>query len=481
MLAEISDALPDVDLRSSNAVGLLESHSSKAFALDTEPGRIHVAMSLDLPENVQIFESGSPTALQFSAPGAPFAWLRVTPAFHGSAARELPSPVRTIADSLTREWAITVLPDGAVAVLGGVNDPYPASALVAMASLAPEELAAELPPKAWVEVVELEAHEASFRALHVRYDEGPLREAADRFNLAPEAWGFSAGHHAGIVVGGSARAVSKVVDGQRGHTTWAAYPPQLIRDLEAGSCSAALFLPLDPLQSALDRELALALLEARGVLSPTLADEIRARAEGFRALSSIAIWLTQPEAATVVHAALETFGNTVTEEGKDALRTLAEIDGGAPPGAAYEALAAKYPDSERYRQRIGETLIGRALALGAGLSVPRTPRKPARRSKASTGRTVGGAELRGHGIYTPDPDSRKIAAVRVPANAGSIRVAYCVARTGKVTNVRVTRRRGQRNPKIDAIVVDTVKRWRFKPVIEDGKPVERCASADFGI
>ena len=74
----------------------------------------------------------------------------------------------------------------------------------------------------------------------------------------------------------------------------------------------------------------------------------------------------------------------------------------------------------------------------------------------------------------------KLKAATFDKRPGSVKVAFCVDASGKSTDVRVSKK-FPNDPAVDQICADTVKKWRFKPFIVDGKPKKTCSEAIFEI
>jgi protein TonB len=87
------------------------------------------------------------------------------------------------------------------------------------------------------------------------------------------------------------------------------------------------------------------------------------------------------------------------------------------------------------------------------------------------------------GVYTPDPPEKKLQATKAAMfdkRPGSVKVGFCVAPSGKTTEVKI-KKRFPGDPKVDQICMDTVKKWRFKPFLVGGKPLKTCSTMTFDI
>jgi hypothetical protein len=86
-------------------------------------------------------------------------------------------------------------------------------------------------------------------------------------------------------------------------------------------------------------------------------------------------------------------------------------------------------------------------------------------------------------IFTPDPDASLLA--RTPTgllkrSPGVNKTWFCIDERGRTTGVKTTKK-FPGDPKIDAICRDAVKRWRFRPLVVDGRPERTCSVARFEI
>lgn len=108
---------------------------------------------------------------------------------------------------------------------------------------------------------------------------------------------------------------------------------------------------------------------------------------------------------------------------------------------------------------------------GTGAGVPPMPAETMKPIK----------EVKANGMYTPDPSAASLAGTdaaraRKPI-AGT--VAFCVGSEGKTTSVRIARSTSSRE--VDQVLVDTIRSWRFKPFLVDGKPATTCSQVVFKI
>ena len=63
---------------------------------------------------------------------------------------------------------------------------------------------------------------------------------------------------------------------------------------------------------------------------------------------------------------------------------------------------------------------------------------------------------------------------------GSNKTHFCVNEQGKTTEIRTTKK-FPNDPKVDKIIRDTVRKWRFKPFMVGGKARKTCTTYEFEI
>jgi protein TonB len=93
------------------------------------------------------------------------------------------------------------------------------------------------------------------------------------------------------------------------------------------------------------------------------------------------------------------------------------------------------------------------------------------------------ASVKSRAIYDPDPDGKLLQATKAAKfdkRPGSVKVGFCVGATGKTKDVKVTKKYPH-DPQVNRICADTVAKWRFKPRLVGGKPVETCSAMTFDI
>lgn len=93
------------------------------------------------------------------------------------------------------------------------------------------------------------------------------------------------------------------------------------------------------------------------------------------------------------------------------------------------------------------------------------------------------ARLLQHAIYTPDPDQAALQntkAARFDKADGKAVIGFCVDTTGVTVDVHVVSP-FPGDPQIDAILVETIEGWRFKPFLVDGRPTKTCTQRTWNI
>ena len=381
-----SERLTGFDLERGNAFIRLEGPSGPVMgAVATPPGRIHVAVSLaDVGQELgKYLGAGKPESLGLLSPGAAFVWTKVQLSAFKEQLESAPGPVQNVAGTLTGEVVAGGIQKSAGGMFVGVNDPFPASGLVSLASLQTDMIKSQLPENSDVKVEPVEVGGTTTQALHVTFglDESG-KTMVDTLKLEPSAWGFSAGKYAGFVIGATEEAVKGVASYEPKASSLSGVPGNLSTAMQSGDVALAIYLPFDALQAATIRS---TLMEAIAAApGPQLAEPkiVEAAYDAVSPLSSFSLWLTHPEKERVLHISIESFADATTDEGKDALEALGEVIAGADPKATYAALAAKHsssPRAYRYRVRagdieggVGPAAMSASFLLGAvaGITVP---------------------------------------------------------------------------------------------------------------
>ena len=122
---------------------------------------------------------------------------------------------------------------------------------------------------------------------------------------------------------------------------------------------------------------------------------------------------------------------------------------------------------------VGGVLGGDPNAIGTGSLTPARPAEPPKPLEA----------VMEQAIFTPDPDAGRLAKTNTgmfDRHGGVNRTAFCIDRRGKTVSVR-TAKRFPRDPQVDTICRDAIKRWRFRPFLVAGRPTQVCTVAEFEI
>ncbi|MEM6296349.1 MAG: hypothetical protein AAGA54_34075 [Myxococcota bacterium] len=383
--AGFKDALPGFDVARANAFLQLSGESDVLMAVATPPGRMHVVMGLgDVAKEVDKYvEAGKPEALGLLAPGAGFVWGRLKMSGFEKELAGAPAPAQNVIGTLTGEMFAGGTPDAAGALLVGVNDPFPASGLVGLASLQADMLKSQLPEGSVVEVAPVEAGKKTVSTFHVQFALDEMGKAAtEALGVSPDAYAFSAGKYAGAVVAAKEKAVQNVASYEGGAPQLEGVPGNLAKALRAGEVGFAAYIPLDAMQSASVRKVfaeAMASTPGMDVPDPAL---VEAAYDVISPLSSIAYWMTHPAKERVMHLSIDAFADASTDEGKDALEALGKIVAGSDAKTTYAELAKRYPSSSRslrYKVRadeveggVGSAALSASFLLGgaAGIMIP---------------------------------------------------------------------------------------------------------------
>lgn len=91
--------------------------------------------------------------------------------------------------------------------------------------------------------------------------------------------------------------------------------------------------------------------------------------------------------------------------------------------------------------------------------------------------------VRSQAIYAPGPDQNKLGATRAAMfdrRPGENETAFCVDPQGRTSDIR-TVKKFPGDPRVDEICRDTIKTWRFKPFLVDGRPTKTCSVQVFNI
>ena len=361
--AAIVAALPGFDVERGNFVGQFTEDKTIRFALATPPGSMHLAVGLGdaIAEQAEMMAVGKPTALGLADPSAAFLWAKLDtkalePIFQG-----MGPPVTTVGATFAGEIYVGGVQGGVpLAILLGVNDPYPAAGMISLASTMLDQVPKQLPDgtKVDVKIDKLQAGGKEVSVLHGKLSGSQQVEKLAEVGVKAEAFAFAAGKFAGAVIGSDDTAVKTIAefDGAgAGQPLLERLPPALASTLEEGGATWAFHLPLDGLQAPqmqtqLTEGVAMIPESERGGLP---ADSFaNALLSVVAPLSSVSAWMTHPENARVLHVSVGGFADD-TDKGKAAREAVAKVTAGGDRKATYAALAAEYPDP-RFKARSGD-------------------------------------------------------------------------------------------------------------------------------
>jgi hypothetical protein len=373
----IGDRLPGVDLDRANIVAYIDMPTGPlATAVATTASQVHAAVALgDLAQPVgEAVAAATPKTLGLVAPGATFVWGHAN---MGSLKAQLASqgpPVSTVGGTLTGEVLFGGLESGALAMLAAVDDPSPASGLITMAAMQIEHLPKQLDDgtKLEVKVEKLEIAGKEAQILHAILSGSSQVAALDKLGFAPQAFAFSAGRFAGLLLGGDADNVKRTAefagDGLPAELL-ARLPTMLARSLAAGEAAWVAHLPLDGLQAPSISSLLGEALRQSAAESPMELEAEPMTAAALAALapfSSISVWMTHPAKERVAHLVVDGAIEVGSEEGKAVSEAIAAIAGGADRAATYAALASSHPSSPRaarFAARAGDDSTAMSAAM----------------------------------------------------------------------------------------------------------------------
>ena len=354
------------------------------FGMATTPGLVHFTVGLaQAPEELGKFLSaGQSPALGLVSPGSGFYWAKLDSSAISSTPAAGEPMVGNVLKTLTGEVMLGTLADpAALVMLAGVSDPGPAGGLIGLASLQASSLPKTLPDGSSLEVgtETLSIGGKDTQVLHAKLK--PAAEQAEmitKMGLVPEAWLFSAGGYAGVVLGADKAAVEKVVTHSgagMGSEAVHALPKPLAQGLVDNEVALAMHLPIDGLQSpqlAEAFEKVAAQVPTSELPPGVTASQIMSFARAMISpISGLSVWMGPPKDRLVVHVAVSIMGDPRTEEGKAALAAMATVAGGGDAAVAWGDVATKYAGSDRhtaYQARAGTRSDG-AIASAAMLGV----------------------------------------------------------------------------------------------------------------
>lgn len=119
---------------------------------------------------------------------------------------------------------------------------------------------------------------------------------------------------------------------------------------------------------------------------------------------------------------------------------------------------------------------------GIGTSID-TRRKPPPPPVDDPPRTVTSDVVGAYKVFAPDPDQKELQRTRTGVMGtarGISKVSFCIDKKGNVTDVRTSKKFGG-DPEIDSICRATVKRWRFRAMMDGGRARKTCTTQTFVI
>lgn len=202
-----------------------------------------------------------------------------------------------------------------------------------------------------------------------------------------------------------------------------------------------------------------------------------------RVLLGICLGSCTTAAPEVVHPPVDVASEPALAEAPDAPAS----DGDAPEPASPPPTPTTIPRGHEEEPttdicaRINET---GELPRGPNPAIP-SPAGPMPMGASGTRNTSRAADVWRRALDTPSPPwsaLERTTWARRDGRPGCTRVRFCVADDGSVNSVEtILPFRG--DPRVDAIVIDTVSSWRFRPLDEaDGEPacIETQMRIDFG-
>jgi hypothetical protein len=140
-------------------------------------------------------------------------------------------------------------------------------------------------------------------------------------------------------------------------------------------------------------------------------------------------------------------------------------------GALLLACAGKAEPSSPLEPRLGQD-----QALPSIATQSETPVAPA--AGPSPGEWVPLETVMVGALHTPDPDPERLRqtdAARIHKQDGLAKIGFCVAEDGTTTDIEVLIN-FPGDPTVDAIFVETIASWRFKPLVVGGQAIKVCTS-----
>lgn len=385
---KLEGELPGIDLDRANIVAHFVDDGGKNVPIVVETGQGMAHVSFAVPQArepiAQFMSTGKAPGLGLIGPGQPFIWGQVSAKALTEAGKDVPPAGQGVFKTVTGEMLMGGLAGSkGFAVLAGLNDPAPASGLIALASMGLSEIPRDLPGGIKLDPKVETVHGA--QALRLDFDLGEKGKFLTDVGYTSEIMGFAAGKYGAITFGTS----EDVVDAVKAYSGSGpskdmldALPAPLAKAIEAEEPVLAMHVPIDAMQSdatasMFDTIAASVPPGEMGKVDPKAA--FKAFSDSMAPLSGASMWVSHVDEGPVFHLVVQGFSDPGTEEGKAALEAIKAVAGGADRKATYGPLAKKYASSPRassYKARAGELgdPIGSAMvasgvfgALGAFL------------------------------------------------------------------------------------------------------------------
>jgi hypothetical protein len=384
---KLTDALTGTDLETVNALGSFDEKGEIFVAVSTIPGMVQISVAAPgdaegIKEITGAVAAGEGKMLGHVAPGAGFIWANVNPAVLASIPPPSPSTPPAVVDfikSFNGEFLLagTVAPAGLI-FSGSVSDPTKwdgaLAEIVKIKDGAVKELQADLKVgKLNVEQAPIDGAGKTVQSLHASLSDLPEAEALAKFAaIHLEGWAFASDSSFVVSVGPNKEGVGKLLEATAGpsEALLGSLPKPLADGLAAKEVAAAVYVPVDFMNSAPMHQLVKSALEEIPDVNPEL---VLAGLSVMSPLSSGAAWISVPAGKNpVVHFSIQGIGNRETEEGKAALDAAVALSKGTDPATAFGELATKYgasPLAWAYKTRAGTDGPGYLVASGIGAMV----------------------------------------------------------------------------------------------------------------
>lgn len=89
--------------------------------------------------------------------------------------------------------------------------------------------------------------------------------------------------------------------------------------------------------------------------------------------------------------------------------------------------------------------------------------------------------VRAHALFTPDPSAIMLAGTQAAIEGKNThaKVSFCIDVAGHTTDIELTE--SSADDRVDQIIVDVLKTWRFEPMMRRGKAVKVCTFTVFNL